>query len=518
MVAPSFVSFVSPIALPGTLNFPASGLLAGDLCFIVLEYKGSASNVGTISGRTKDRADAGGSVFTDVYKHVSVGAADHSTSVGTISITGATGVAYMMIFRSTTGVVGVRSSGVGEDNTSAASFSAVTGNMDTAVDDRIVYFLNLVTGGPITRTGRAITQAGGAYGAINARFGAGASVTAESGDRTVTTGVLATPFTHSYTTLGAASTGLTTVYSMFEATAGLTFGLAQETDSAFSLDRSKARDLGLTSETESAFSLDRLKSATLGFATEADSAFAFTASKSFSLGLIAETDSVFSLARSKTVDLGLTSETDSAQVLARSKAMSFNLATSSDTAFPLAFSKSLALGVAQSAEQPLPLSRMGSLSLGLAAESDSAHGLLAAKVLVLGLVAYDESALPLVLSNNASFVFGLIQESESVFAVTQEKSLLLGLPTEEDSSFTLSRATLLQLGVIVSAETAHAISLGKAYTFGLSTESDTALLLVLPDVEDDELVVYRNGVAVVARIGGVVRNGVLIESTDWEVT
>lgn len=242
---------------------------------------------------------------------------------------------------------------------------------------------------------------------------------------------------------------------------------------------------------------------------------------SLTLGLVTETDSAFSLSENKTLVLGQPAELD--------------------TAFSLTRSKALALGLALSTEQALALSGTKSRALGLTAETDTAHALVPQKVRVLGLPVSTETALallfskaktlglpveiqvvfPLVPVGGVVFVLGLITEIDTARPISATKSKAFGLTSETDTALAIGRARSRSLGLVNEADATFALaSLTKQLGLGLPTTTEVALALelVVGPGEDGELVVYRDGEPVVVSSMGVVRGGVLVPVTDWEVS
>lgn len=180
--------------------------------------------------------------------------------------------------------------------------------------------------------------------------------------------------------------------------AGVTLGLAIETDAAFGLVRSKALTLGRASETDTARSLVPAKQATLGVTTETDSTQRIVATKTVVLGVATETDAVFALLGAKQVTLGSAAETDTAHEITTGAAPGFTFGTAAetDTAQPLAASKAATLGQASETDTTLPLTLFKTVILGVATEPDSAAALTVAKVRTLGIAAETDAAYRLV--------------------------------------------------------------------------------------------------------------------------
>lgn len=154
-------------------------------------------------------------------------------------------------------------------------------------------------------------------------------------------------------------------------------GTTTETDTAFSLGKTKTRAIGTATETDAAITLGRRKARTAGLATETDAAIALGRAKAKTVGTATSTEAAQPLGRRKTRQLGTAAESDTALPVTAGGAHLVGTALEADQALPLSRTKTRALGTASTTEVALPLDRRKTRSLATAAETDVAFSIAA---------------------------------------------------------------------------------------------------------------------------------------------
>lgn len=243
----------------------------------------------------------------------------------------------------------------------------------------------------------------------------------------------------------------------FAAGAGLSVGVAVETDTALPLAARKLRAAGLASETDTALARTLARVKTTGLASEADTALALTLRKVASIGVSVETDSA------------------TARPLVKQRAA--GLAVETDTAIANALRKARAVGRSDETDTALALSFAGSITVGRADETDTAQARALRKVLAVGVATEVESSQAIALRKAMPTAAAV--ETDSAQAVSLRKVGTVGRANESDQALTLTLIGPLQVGVAEEADAALAPQVRKVVTVSAATEADTALAVAL---------------------------------------
>lgn len=139
-------------------------------------------------------------------------------------------------------------------------------------------------------------------------------------------------------------------------------GIASETDSSFSLPRSKKYAPGVSPETDSSLAPQISRTKPVGIALEADSTLALGVVKIRAVGVASESDTSLALGRSKIRAVGFGGESDAALTVGRLKLYASGMAGETDAALA-----------------PLVANQSGGLTVGMATELDFAFSFLLTK-------------------------------------------------------------------------------------------------------------------------------------------
>lgn len=149
-------------------------------------------------------------------------------------------------------------------------------------------------------------------------------------------------------------------------------GLVTESDSAFSLGKTKQRSIGLNTEADSVLAATRLKSKSIGLNTESDSAFSLVGTHNMPVGLVSESDSATAISHIKLHSMGLITEADSALAMTHSKSKALGVCTESDWGFSIRPNRLRATGLCTEADSALAFAHTKKRALGIPEEFDSA--------------------------------------------------------------------------------------------------------------------------------------------------
>lgn len=242
--------------------------------------------------------------------------------------------------------------------------------------------------------------------------------------------------------------------------AGVTLGLAAETDAASALVSTKAVTLGQPTEADTAHRIAASKARTLNAATEAGQAHSIGATKQRALAAPAETDAAHAVTASKQVTLGVATESDSAHGLSATFARTVGVAAASesDLAQRVAVTKTVVLGVAT--------------------ETDAVFALLGAKQITFAATAETDTARELTTGTVPDFALDVASETDSAHPIASAKAAALATATESDSARPLVMFKTVILGFAAEADSAAAITVAAVHILGVATETDTANQMV----------------------------------------